>query len=77
MSKARVWGEVTVHGCNNIEVSLYHEGLESRITTRWLNLRVWSGEHKASFTMFFESQQDQDAVIQQLYSEVGKLLPKF
>jgi len=71
-----IWGEVTVHGCNDIKVCL-HAFQQGEIESRWLNLTVWSDGHKASFTMFFDSQQDQDAVIQQLYSEIGKLLPKF
>ena len=72
MPEPRIWGETTVYGCNDIDVSLQHDG-----QSRWLNFRIWVDGHKASFTMFFESQQDQDAVIQQLYSELGKLQPKF
>jgi len=72
MDKQRIWGETTVFGCNDIEVGLHHEA-----KSRWLNFCCWSDGHKSSLSLFFESQQDQDAVIQQLYSELGKLQPKF
>ena len=72
MEKQRIWGETTVHGCNEIKVGLHYSDGH-----RWLQVRGKCNGNKAQLTMFFKSQQDQDAVIQQLYTELGKLQPKF
>ena len=72
MSESRVWGQATIYDCKEIGVHL-----ENEIGFKWLQIRGEVNGNRAQLTMFFKSQQDQDAVIQQLYSEVGKLLPKF
>ena len=72
MTEPRFWGEATIFDCNDMEASLHFSN-----SYRYLQIKGSCNGNKAQLTMFFKSQQDQDAVIQQLYTELGKLQPKF
>jgi len=72
MLEQKVGGEIKIFNCKDIKVGLYYSD-----PYRWLQISGESNGNRVQQTLFFKSQQDQDAVIQQLYSEMGKLLPKF
>ena len=68
----RISSETSVYGCNELEIGLHHSD-----DHRWLYIRAKNDGNKGQLIMFFSSREDQDAVVQQLYTELGKLQPKF
>ena len=63
-----------IHDCNDVEVVLNGSGSTAN-PVRWLDIRFEDG--RAQINLFFESQEDQDAVLAKLYNELGKLQPKY
>ena len=58
-----------VHDCNNVKV-----GLNQTAQSRWLTISSEKGD--ANLHLFFESRETQEAVLEKLYTELGKLQPK-
>ena len=61
---------IYVHNCKDVNVSLEHTSF-----ARWLDIKCEDG--RAHINLFFDSQEDQDAVLEKLYNELGKLQPKY
>ena len=71
MNEQVVVGEVKIHSCKKIKVTLEKAG-----EVRWLSIDGKSKNSEVRLTLFFDSQKDKEDMLEFLYNEFGKLQPK-
>ena len=71
MANQRGSNELWLFGVDNVEIKLR----ESDVYYSSLTLRFPCGQSKSQVSMTFDTKEDQDSVIQYLYTELSQLLP--
>ena len=71
MSEQVIQGEVKVHSCKKINITLEKSG-----GARWLSIGGIDRFSEVRLTMFFDSQKDEEDMLMFLYNELGKLQPE-
>ena len=71
MNEQRIYGDITIHDCQGVELTL-----DKVDKTRWLTFKCRNNDSEGRLTLFFDSQKDEENIIKSLYSELGKLQPK-
>jgi hypothetical protein len=71
MTEQRIHGEVAIFGCNELKTTI-NKGEDAEWLT--ISARNSTGNH-GQITLFFDP-EDRDSVIEKLYIDLGKLIPK-
>lgn len=71
MAEQRIHGDVTILNCNEIKTTI-HQGEDAE----WLTISARNKDRNQGTITFFFDPKSRDAVIEKLYMDLGRLIPK-